>query len=266
MEIHKVSVDAISAAGRLRSIDEQRVTALAESIKSIGLQTPVSAWANEDGSDVRLVAGAHRLAAVKLLGWEEVPCILVDMDEIGRRLWEIAENLHRAELSALERSEHIAEWVRLTEERRKAKEENQMAQVAPPEIGYKKPPPQKESGIRAASRELGIDRDKARRSVNIATRLSEEAKDVARETGLDNNQSALERAARADNQADELRRIAQEKAAARREEPRIEAVKAPEPAWTDEDRRALRDLECAWGNATAAAKRVFRNHLLTGGR
>jgi hypothetical protein len=31
------------------------------------------------------------------------------------RLWEIAENLHRAELSVLERSEHIAEWVRITD-------------------------------------------------------------------------------------------------------------------------------------------------------
>ena len=32
----------------------------------------------------------------------------------GARLWEISENLHRADLSALERAEQIAEWVALT--------------------------------------------------------------------------------------------------------------------------------------------------------
>lgn len=31
------------------------------------------------------------------------------------RMWEIAENLHRADLTVLERDEHIAEWVRLSD-------------------------------------------------------------------------------------------------------------------------------------------------------
>lgn len=43
------------------------------------------------------------------------------------RLWEIAENLHRAELTVQERAEHIAEWVRLTGEK--------VAQLAPPSGG-----------------------------------------------------------------------------------------------------------------------------------
>ena len=44
------------------------------------------------------------------------------------RLWEISENLDRAELSALERAEQIAEWVRLTEGRRA--EERVSVQIA----------------------------------------------------------------------------------------------------------------------------------------
>ena len=36
------------------------------------------------------------------------------------RLWEIAENLHRADLTALERDRELAEWIRLTDERLKA--------------------------------------------------------------------------------------------------------------------------------------------------
>ena len=41
------------------------------------------------------------------------------VENIKARLWEIAENLHRHELTVQERADHIAEWVRLTEEANK---------------------------------------------------------------------------------------------------------------------------------------------------
>ena len=66
-------------------------------------------------------------------------------------MWEISENLHRAELTVTERAEHIAEWVKLTREK--------VAQVAPP--GGRQP---RDQGIRSAVRELGIDRTEAQRS------------------------------------------------------------------------------------------------------
>jgi hypothetical protein len=90
----------------------------------------------------------------------------------------IAENLHRAELIALERDEHIAEWIRLSE----LKTQDLSAQVAskgPYKSGEKAHRP--EGGVRAASRELGIDRDDASRVTKIAG-LSEEAKQAARES------------------------------------------------------------------------------------
>lgn len=64
-----------------------------------------------------------------------------------------------------ERSEHIAEWVRLTEER------NKLAQVAPV--------PGNTGGINAATRELGIDCTEAQRAVKI-TALPPEVKQEAR--------------------------------------------------------------------------------------
>ena len=72
------------------------------------------------------------------------------------RLWEIAENLHRAELTVQERPEHIAEWVRLKGQK--------VAQLAPP--GGKQPCDQE---IRAVVRELGIDRTEAQCSIKIAS-------------------------------------------------------------------------------------------------
>ena len=98
-------------------------------------------------------------------------------------MWEIAENLHRAELTALERSEHVAEWVRLAD--------GVSAQVAPKlsdrgRNGEGRP----QGGINAATRQLGIDRTEAQRAVKVDS-LASEAKQAAREAGLDNNRSAL---------------------------------------------------------------------------
>ncbi|VTZ27245.1 conserved hypothetical protein [Methylocella tundrae] len=132
-----------------------------------------------------LVAGAHRLAAAKKLGWSEIPCLtLYDEPDEQARLWEIAENLHRAELTALERSELISEWIGLTDK---------VGQLAPP-LGGIQP---NDKGVRRAVRELGIERTEARRSDKIAG-LSPEAKAAAREVGLDDNQSALLTAAHVD--------------------------------------------------------------------
>lgn len=203
MELHRIDVDSIEIGSRMRSVNDERVSALAESIKAIGLQTPISVWANDEGTQVQLVAGAHRLAAVKKLGWEDVDCVLVNMDEIDRKLWEIAENLHRSELTAKERAEQIAEWVRLAEEKRKRQTDVSR------QVGAK-PNGRPESGTRAAARELGMKETSVRRAVKIAS-MSEEAKQAAEEAGLANNQSALERVARSNDQVAEVRRIAHEK-------------------------------------------------------
>jgi hypothetical protein len=48
-----------------------------------------------------------------------VDCLIFKDDEDNARLWGITENLHRADLTALERSGHIAEWVRLTKEKKR---------------------------------------------------------------------------------------------------------------------------------------------------
>lgn len=109
-------------------------------------------------------------------------------DLVHARLWEISENLHRAELTALERDEHVAEWIRLANE--KTKLDGVSSQVGTKlskrgRTGEGRP----ESGVRAASRELGIDKDDAHRAVKVAG-LSDAAKKEARKVGLDDNWSS----------------------------------------------------------------------------
>jgi ParB-like chromosome segregation protein Spo0J len=98
------------------------VTALAASIKDIGLLHPVVV--NPDGV---LIAGARRIEACKQLGWTEVPVRVVDLTEIVRG--EYAENTHRkdflpSEIDAIRRALE-------PEEKAAAKERMTIGKVCP---------------------------------------------------------------------------------------------------------------------------------------
>ena len=84
----------------------------------------------KDGYEV--VSGQHRLEAIKMLGLEEIECFVTEDDETACRMWEISENLHRAELSQMERDKLIAEWERLVVK------PLQVAQVGPSRPQYEK--------------------------------------------------------------------------------------------------------------------------------
>jgi hypothetical protein len=90
----------------------------------------------------------------------------------ARRMWEISENLHRAELPQLERDKLVAEWCRLVGK-------TVSAQVAPKPQGGRP-----EGGVREAARQLGLDRDDVRRAVKVAS-LSDAAQKTAVQLGLD---------------------------------------------------------------------------------
>ena len=107
MKIEQVDPTAIEAPRRLRAVDPAKVKQLAESMAAIGLQQPVTVWMPTDGN-LELVAGAHRVKAACDLGWKWIDCIFADdMTDIDRQLWEIDENLMRAELSATEHADHV---------------------------------------------------------------------------------------------------------------------------------------------------------------
>lgn len=177
MELGKVYTDCLTIRERRRTLDKRKVDELAKSMAVIGLQQPISVWSPNETLAV-LVTGHHRFAAAVKLGWDEIDCIFVNMDEADRRLWEISENLHRTELTELERSEHINEWRRLTAEK--------VFQVETPS-GGKQPA---EIGVRKTASELGVSAAQVSRAKAIAD-IAPDAKEAVRAAGLDNNQSAL---------------------------------------------------------------------------
>lgn len=183
MKISKIWLDALVVGDRHRKVDDTKVAVLAESLSAIGLQQPVSVWFDEQDG-MHLVAGLHRVRAAEKLGWEQIDAVAVELDDVDRERWEIAENLHRSELTALERDGHIARWIELTDAKRISSQVDTKSWRGRPA-----------SGVNAAARDLGIEKKDAHRAVKVAS-LSDEAKQAAVDAGLDDNRSALLAAAK----------------------------------------------------------------------
>jgi len=102
-------IDQIDVGYRLRTVDPDRVAALKASIEELGLRTPItvvgdSRATNDPSIRVRLVAGAHRLEAMRQLGREWIAAYVGKQDDLDAELWEIDENLCRAELTPADRA------------------------------------------------------------------------------------------------------------------------------------------------------------------
>lgn len=154
---------------RARALDAGAVARLAGSIGAIGLRTPITLRYSTEDDEILLVTGLHRLEAARSLGWHTIPALYVEGTPDDARMWEIAENLHRAELSVVERAEHIEEWRTLAEKVRN--------NSAP--LGGTQP---KDKGARQAARDLGVDEKTVRNAAKIAA-LPPEVKEQAKAEG-----------------------------------------------------------------------------------
>ncbi len=101
-------IDMIEVENRLRSVDEAAVDHIAESMAARGQIYPIQIRTIEPGR-FRLIAGAHRIAAARKLGWTHIEAFLVDdLEEEEISLLEIDENLCRAELNPIDKAHFFA--------------------------------------------------------------------------------------------------------------------------------------------------------------
>jgi ParB/RepB/Spo0J family partition protein len=193
MKIRSLLVDEIVVGPRHRPLSDEAVDRMVESISRVGLLTPITVHTSASDDDpFWLVAGHHRLAAIRKLGWDTVDVFEVSGDDVEIELREIAENLHRENLTALERSDHIARWIELTEVSDRLSET--------PNKGGR---PGKAA---AAAKEIGVNERDAQRAIQVAL-LSPEAKAAAVKHGLDKNRSALLEAAKEKEPAAQVAKI-----------------------------------------------------------
>ena len=203
-----IKVELLYPAPAGRSVQADVVASLCDSIGRIGLHSPITVRPVRkvrDGAGVdafEIVTGRHRYEACLRLGMAEIECFVDTGDAAQSRLWYLAENLHRAELTEGERRVHIAEWIRLTEEK--------LADASHGETHQSKKAGQQSGGVNAAARELGISKATAHRAVK-AESLPDEAKALADEAGL--GTVARAKAAAAADPVEAVKNLAERKTA-----------------------------------------------------
>jgi ParB/RepB/Spo0J family partition protein len=171
-----VLVDDIDIPDGRRKPSHDKVEQLAQSMEDIGLRTPITVryYPNrpskngESDDSIVLVAGAHRLAAAKLKGWDEIECFIVGEEDLKADLWEVDENLCRAKLSDAEEAAAIVRRKEL----------------------YEALHPQTKHGATG-----GTNKGKARSEVaNLTTSVDRFTKDTAKATGK--SERSVQRAAK----------------------------------------------------------------------
>ena len=98
----KINISKIIIKDRIRKVkDIEYINDLSKSISEVGLLHNIVI-----NKSFELVEGAHRLEAIKKLGWERVEVNIID-NSIKNQLSEIDENLIRKKLNPIEVSEHL---------------------------------------------------------------------------------------------------------------------------------------------------------------
>lgn len=164
MQTLAIHVNDIEIGERHRALSTDAVTRLAASMDQIGLKQPITIRITDDvmidnkpcDGVPMLVAGAHRLAAAKSLGWSHIDCLEVEDDPITAELWEIAENLHRCDLNVEQRHAHLRRYVELVEARLAAKPVHD-GQVSVGGRGNK-------TAVRIAAEETGVSLNTVKRA------------------------------------------------------------------------------------------------------
>jgi ParB/Sulfiredoxin domain len=192
MRMMRWSLDEIVIAARMRDrLREDAVASLMESIQKIGLREPptirIEHDEDEDGGEYPiLVSGLHRIEALRRLGAQYADCAVFDGDETEARLWEISENLHRAELTPDERDEHIREWFKLTGQKDKKEEDGQENKLAAggqfllsERVGGRG----NDGGVREFTREFNLPRTTVQEALELG-KLDPTVKEQAEASGL----------------------------------------------------------------------------------
>ena len=186
-EVFRLPISSIQILGH--AYDSRHIDNLAQSMRVVGQQTPISVC-HSDGSEgvlpglFVLIDGHHQLEAAKANGRSEIDCILVQGNLSDLRRRHIQNRLFQARLNKLIRSESIALWVRLTD------------RISGQHV-QKSGPGRPSGGLAQAARVLAVlgkTNEARRKAVERAIQIdqiSDEAKTAAINAGFTDNQRAL---------------------------------------------------------------------------
>ena len=112
MNLVRIPLSHLIASAQPRPLLTAEVDKLASSIKEVGLIQPITVTQTSVIHGTvdpgwKIVAGHHRVAACRALGWTEIDAFVIDdVGHLQTELIEIDENLCRAELSQAQRTKY----------------------------------------------------------------------------------------------------------------------------------------------------------------
>ena len=250
----RIALDLIECGDRLRGASPEQVAALAESIAECGLLSPITVYPRDvvrAGIAVQgygLIAGLHRLEAVRSLGLVEIDAHVVELPDLQRQLAECDENLCGTKLTPSERA--------LFTRRRK-----QIYEALHPETqqgGNQRGPSRQFGDTETPSfaddtaSKTGHSRRSVERDATRGERIPEQVLAEVRGTELDKG-TVLDRLARAPNAAAELDRL--------RRTPKAPPI-APDPLEEEQAIEAqVKRLMAAWNAAGPDARADFLERI-----
>jgi ParB-like chromosome segregation protein Spo0J len=195
--IKTIKISDIVVLNRKRPLDQKTVQSLADSIKIGSLINNITVSPSNE-----LIAGYHRLEALKLLGYDEVEVNVIDVSDLDKELLEIDENLIRKELTALEHSEQLLRRKQIYEikypETKKGvaqalgmnkskKEKNVSADSAV----TSKSTALVKSFVKDTAEKTGSSERTIQENIQIATNISPETKAVIKDSVISNKKTKL---------------------------------------------------------------------------
>ena len=177
----QAGIDKIHVKEGRRKLNREYVGRLAESIRELGLLNPLTVDAGYN-----LIAGLHRLEAVKSLGWETVECTVRSLEGLRAEMAEIDENIVRNDLSAVEYGEILLRRKEIYETlypETKATyngggfKGNQYQKVETEKIS-----PAIKSFVRSTAEKAGISPRRVEMEIRTAKQLAPEAKEILKGT------------------------------------------------------------------------------------
>lgn len=119
-ELIRLKLKDLHRGDRLRPVDMGIASAIAASFEEGGQLSPITVRRTpakgKGATPFTLVIGGHRCAAADMLGWEELDALVVQADGASAQMMEIAENLYRNDLTALDRAIFVMKYRELWED------------------------------------------------------------------------------------------------------------------------------------------------------
>ncbi|MBL4733073.1 MAG: ParB N-terminal domain-containing protein [Rhizobiaceae bacterium] len=191
----QIKISEIHVPERLRAVEEGHAVAIMSSIYEVGLIEPITVRSTPNAKNgakpYTLITGAHRLRAVEMMGEPKIETLVVTANAVDAQLMEIAENVFRNNLSAMDLAIFIQSYRDIWETKYKKISAGRPADINSANLSQLISEEQELGFSAHVADRLGLSKRSIERSNQIAKNLPVSLRDKLRGTPAADNQSVL---------------------------------------------------------------------------